>query len=211
MLSILCPSLNEPSVVIVRTCVSPLVNSPEPWVRGNRPTCDSMGRISFRPRPSGLIPRSNIRFLTSTLTRSSKATATLSAGYSDDSRSITRAFTLATPASRAALSPGLNRTSSSLPSMADLTALSSSPGKPSGVRTWNLGLPIAWVISSIRSTTSTLIIWAIFMAWIRISSDTPLAPASTITTPSRVPPTTRSNVLSSSCWNVGLPTSLPST
>ena len=57
---------------------------------------------------------------------------------------------------------------------------------------------------------SAFTIWASFMPWITISSETSLAPASTITTASRVPATIRSSALSCCSWNVGLATSLPS-
>ena len=53
--------------------------------------------------------------------------------------------------------------------------------------------------------------WASLMASRTISSDTSLAPASIISTPSRDPATTRSRVLSSDCWYVGLMTNSPST
>ena len=41
-----------PSVAVASACVSPRVNSAEPWVRGRTPTSIAIGRISSRRRLS---------------------------------------------------------------------------------------------------------------------------------------------------------------
>ena len=41
-----------PKVATTSACVSPRVNRLEPWVRGNTPTSETIGRTSARPRPS---------------------------------------------------------------------------------------------------------------------------------------------------------------
>ncbi len=41
-----------PSVAETSACVSPRVNSAEPWVRGSRPTSIEIGRTSSSARPS---------------------------------------------------------------------------------------------------------------------------------------------------------------
>ena len=53
--SIFCSSSEVPRVVTTMACVSPLVKRAEPWVLGNRPTSQVMGRISLGPLPSTLL------------------------------------------------------------------------------------------------------------------------------------------------------------
>ena len=47
-----CASRSVPSVVTTSACVSPRVNSAEPWVRGSTPLRISMGRTVRVSRPS---------------------------------------------------------------------------------------------------------------------------------------------------------------
>ena len=63
--SINCASLNGPNVVTDNTCVSPRVNNAEPCTRGSKSTCESSGRSSSNPRPSGRIFSSEIKRRTS--------------------------------------------------------------------------------------------------------------------------------------------------
>ncbi len=58
--SIRCSSRLVPRVTTARACVLPRVNSADPWVRGNRPTWQLMGRISSGVRPSTRSPFSMI-------------------------------------------------------------------------------------------------------------------------------------------------------
>ena len=50
--SIFCWSSDVPSVTVTSACVSPRVNTDEPWTRGSTPTSDQIGRISSNLRPS---------------------------------------------------------------------------------------------------------------------------------------------------------------
>ena len=63
--SINCASLNGPNVVTDNTCVSPRVNNAEPCTRGSKSICESSGRSSSNPRPSGRIFSSEIKRRTS--------------------------------------------------------------------------------------------------------------------------------------------------
>ena len=47
-----CSSSPVPSVATTSACVSPRVNSDEPWARGSTPTWLSIGRTVFTSRPS---------------------------------------------------------------------------------------------------------------------------------------------------------------
>ena len=51
--SMRCSSSLVPSVAVTSACVSPRVNSAEPWVRGSTPTSTSILRTSSNLRPSG--------------------------------------------------------------------------------------------------------------------------------------------------------------
>jgi hypothetical protein len=53
---IICSDSLVPSVVVQIACVSPRVNSAEPWVRGRKPTLDSIGRTWSSLRPSMRLP-----------------------------------------------------------------------------------------------------------------------------------------------------------
>ena len=57
--SIFCWSSAVPSVAVTSACVSPRVNTAEPWVRGSTPTSIVIGRISSKARPSSRLPRSS--------------------------------------------------------------------------------------------------------------------------------------------------------
>ena len=48
----ICASRVVPSVVTTSACVSPRVNSAEPWVRGSTPTLTVIGRTVLVSRPS---------------------------------------------------------------------------------------------------------------------------------------------------------------
>ncbi len=48
----ICESREVPSVVTTSACVSPRVNSADPWVRGRTPTFTVIGRTVIRSRPS---------------------------------------------------------------------------------------------------------------------------------------------------------------
>jgi hypothetical protein len=48
----ICSSSPVPSVVTTRPCVSPRVNSAEPWVRGSTEVSGTIGRTSSSARPS---------------------------------------------------------------------------------------------------------------------------------------------------------------
>ena len=50
--SMRCASRSVPSVVTTSACVSPRVNSAEPWVRGSTPVRISIGRTVRVSRPS---------------------------------------------------------------------------------------------------------------------------------------------------------------
>ena len=56
-----------PSVVTLRTCVSPRWKRPEPWAVSSTPTCDDSGRMSAGPRPSMRMPSSTMRLRTTAL------------------------------------------------------------------------------------------------------------------------------------------------
>jgi hypothetical protein len=49
-----------PSVVETSACVSPRVNTADPWTRGSTPVSIQIGRISSKRRPSSRRPRSRI-------------------------------------------------------------------------------------------------------------------------------------------------------
>ena len=51
--SMRCSSSLVPSVTVTSACVSPRVNSAEPWVRGSTPVSMVIWRISSNARPSG--------------------------------------------------------------------------------------------------------------------------------------------------------------
>jgi hypothetical protein len=61
--SMICSSRSVPSVATTSACVSPRVNSAEPWVRGSTPTRIEIGRTvrvsrpSMRGSPSRIWPR----------------------------------------------------------------------------------------------------------------------------------------------------------
>ena len=55
-LSIFCSSSAVPSVQVTSACVSPRVNTAEPWVRGSTPVSVQIGRISSNLRPSRRTP-----------------------------------------------------------------------------------------------------------------------------------------------------------
>ncbi len=57
--SIFCWSSEVPSVTVTSACVSPRVNTAEPWTRGSTPTSDQIGRISSNLRPSSRTPFSS--------------------------------------------------------------------------------------------------------------------------------------------------------
>ncbi len=42
--------------MVHRACVSPRVNTADPWTRGSTPTLQLIGRMSSNPRPSGRTP-----------------------------------------------------------------------------------------------------------------------------------------------------------
>ena len=56
-LSIFCASSAVPSVQVTSACVSPRVNTAEPWTRGSTPVSIQIGRISSNLRPSRRTPR----------------------------------------------------------------------------------------------------------------------------------------------------------
>ncbi len=55
-LSIFCASSAVPSVQVTSACVSPRVNTAEPWTRGRTPVSIQMLRISSNLRPSRRTP-----------------------------------------------------------------------------------------------------------------------------------------------------------
>ena len=58
--SMYCSSSPVPSVATTSACVSPRVNSAEPWVRGSTPTSATIGRTVLRSRPSMRLPVSRM-------------------------------------------------------------------------------------------------------------------------------------------------------
>ncbi len=58
--SMYCSSSPVPSVATTSACVSPRVNSAEPWARGRMPTSDRIGRTVFTSRPSMRMPVSRM-------------------------------------------------------------------------------------------------------------------------------------------------------
>ncbi len=75
-----CSSSPVPSVATTRACVSPRVNSAEPWVRGRRPTCERMERTVWRSRPSMRAPVSRMELRTTLAWAALKASASAWAG-----------------------------------------------------------------------------------------------------------------------------------
>ncbi len=69
-----------PSVATTRACVSPRVNSAEPWVRGSMPTSERIERTVFRSRPSMRRPVSRMELRTTVACAALKASASAWAG-----------------------------------------------------------------------------------------------------------------------------------
>ena len=67
-------------VATTKACVSPRVNSAEPWVRGNTPTSDTICRTVFTSRPSMRLPVSRMfqRTILASSSLNTAATASLS-------------------------------------------------------------------------------------------------------------------------------------
>ena len=78
-----------------------------------------------------------------------------------------------------------------------------SPSGSAGLGTSRLGLPTSAAISFSSATIFRIASWPRPIASSISSSETSEAPASTMTTASSEPATTRSSRLVSSCWNVG--------
>ncbi len=69
-----CSSSPVPSVATASACVSPRVNSAEPWARGRMPTSATIGRTVLTSRPSMRVPVSRM-FQRTTLAWASLKTA----------------------------------------------------------------------------------------------------------------------------------------
>ena len=196
----------EPSVAIVSTWVSPRVKSPEPCVRGRRPTSALIGRISSGRLPSGLTPSFTILFRTRLFKWFSIAAFRYSgACFSPSSLSVS-ARTCRINSARSSLAAAMR--SQSRDSANWTTASATSSGVAAGSNS-NFGLPTRFCISSCSSMSCTFTSCALPIASRITASDTSFAPASTMTTASRVPATTISSALSFSWANVGLTTYSP--
>ncbi len=68
--SITCSSWPVPSVATQKACVSPRVNSAEPWARGRMPTSATIGRTVLVSRPSIRSPVSRMALRTTSASRS---------------------------------------------------------------------------------------------------------------------------------------------
>ena len=194
-----------PSATTEKICVSPRVNSAEPWARGAMSTSVSIGRISSVARPSGRFLSTAMRlrmmsfssFAKAALTSASRSRGLLVLGAA-------RARTARRPP------PRPRRCASWRSSLASIWVASSSlaPCEPlmdSSSSSSILGSSISIFslptlsCSSSKAATSFLISpWAMSRASRISCSVTPTAPASTIRIASSVPATIRSS--SSSSW-----------
>ena len=192
-MSSFCCMLMGPRVATVRTWVSPRWKRPVPCVRGRMPTSQEIGRSSSRSRPSARLPSLRIRSRSVFLTTASSAVESWSAVNSSPKRSLSSARRARRPSCRSSLTAA---------SMSSTRLL-----KKSATAVWTAG-STSFALTAIFGRLSSLIIrsWAAisfwFSSWARrtasrkTASVTPLAPASTMITFSRVEETTRSSSLS---------------
>ncbi len=196
-----CLFLVEPRVVMASTCVCPLVNRAEPWVRGRSPISQLMGRTSVKPRPLMRCAFSRMLVLISVLTLASKAASISSSGNDSPSCSTHSFFSSLSASSWFDLSDRLSAWAS----------LSSIIGETAEITSGAISLPGASALGLPQACWSCS--WSLIISWfascpnliasIATSSETSRAPASTITIASLVLATTRSSRLSSSWTNVG--------
>ena len=91
----ICASRPVPSVVVTSACVSPRVNSAEPWVRGSTPVCTVIVRTVCMSRPSMRGSPSRMRRRTMLYSRRPISSVTLRApnfGASPEASAATAAF-----------------------------------------------------------------------------------------------------------------------
>ena len=205
-----------PSATTEKICVSPRVNSAEPWVRGAMSTSVSIGRISSVARPSGRFLSTAMRlrmmsfssFAKAALTAASRSAASSSSAPLGAYCSMTSSSTASMPSWRSSLASIWVASSSLAPCEPLMDSSSSSSILGSAISIFSLP---TLSCSSWKAATSFLISpWAMSRASRISCSVTPDAPASTIRIASSVPATIRSS--SSSSWrsSSGLTTKSPS-
>ena len=204
-----------PRVAVPSTCVSPRVNTAEPWAVGSTPVSIQMGRTVRGSRPSVRRPSST------TMRRISAASALPNAPFSCAMRSLApsasasgtrsairrsrRAFT----ATARSCLPTVSSASRSPAARAAAvrSATSSARTSTTGSNAF-FGWPTSARIRSIRATTGANACCAASMAPTMTSSGSSSAAASTMRTASREAATVSSRRLagSASCWKVGATT-----
>ncbi len=97
-----CSSSPVPSVATASACVSPRVNSAEPWARGRMPASATIGRTVLTSRPSMRVPVSRMFQRTTFAWASLNTPLTFSAGnFSSPSAGQSADITFALTASTA--------------------------------------------------------------------------------------------------------------
>ena len=221
-MSIIWVMRSMPSVATFSTCVSPRLNSADPWARGRTPTSADRGRISVALRPSSRTPCSTTRRRMTFFCRDFQAgpnSAARSANASSPNVAARWAFasslTALNASSRAARSGTI--AASSLPAkFAYSSSHRSSPYCGVGVHSISL-TPCAAMNSSWNAMSLAISVFATSRPWATTSSVGASAPSassdhvctgaspsiiSTSTPPSSLldPATTMSNVASSVSW-----------
>ncbi len=206
----ICSSWPVPSVVTTSACVSPRVNSEEPWARGSTPTSATIGRTVLVSRPSMRLPVSRMALRTTSASRLPNCSPKAASAASSPSNSfLASAFTSPILAWRACFCVSAKAVTS-LPRISDFsfsaTVFDASDGSVSGSGSL-AQCSASWMIASITGWNER---WASMTAPSMTSSESSLASDSTISTPSLVPATTRSSTLVSICALVGFTMYLPS-
>ena len=151
-----CFKAREPTVTMDSTWVSPLVNSPVPWVRGRIPVSQVMGRTWSNARPSERTCCDRIRPRTASRKTALKPSAMAILEYSSFRVSVTRAEISFSPSSISYM-PGLplRRSSQREPTTSLTLAITASAAAESYSKV-DLGLPTLPVKSSIMSMVAEL-------------------------------------------------------
>mmetsp|Transcript_10607 Transcript_10607/g.29274 ORF Transcript_10607/g.29274 Transcript_10607/m.29274 type:complete len:258 (+) Transcript_10607:470-1243(+) len=216
-----CADSLQPRVVTAIACVSPRVNSAEPWVLGSMLARLQMGRTSRMPRPSARYPSRRTRFLIMRDSTRFKAIDTVVASYlpgcvswvSPSARmrdSFTFSLMIATASPRTFFSE-MVLYASSISAPICCVMISSSPSGGDLRSSVRFSLPRSAAHTSIAAHCCAMASCPSRIALSISSSVRKSQKPSIMSTASRVPAIIRSSVLDSICATVGFTTNWPST
>ena len=200
----LCSSRPVPSVVATSACVSPRVNSAEPWVRGSTPVRIVIGRTvrvsrpSMRGSPSRIWLRTIFDFH---VEAGSSRTTLASAGRPRRSTQRVRARCAGSRRASASARSSLHAIGlvAARPRPARAILLDAAPSSLAGGSQSQVGLPPSSASSLIALIAACICSWPNTTAPSITSSDSSCASDSTISTACSVPATTRFSCEFSSC------------